>query len=140
MRTQREILDRIESDEADDMFDVQKSDLVDYLDFDNAKPYLNSDYIKQVESGEEKWHEPKSPAENIKDYMPFAWEKANNKRGLSAARSLCHMKTWLWLDGYDELSESILDYEYYGKPQLIEICRLYGLDSDQWDDGIRENE
>ena len=31
------------------------------------------------------------------------------------------------------------DYEYYGKPQLIEICKYLGVDHLQYDDGVREN-
>jgi len=74
--------------------------------------------------------------------MPFAWEKANGCRGISASRSLRHMVAWLWLDGQDEFLEKwndLRDYEYYGKPQLIAICELYGIDWKKFDDGVRTN-
>ena len=67
--------------------------------------------------------------------MGFAWDKANNRRGLSSGRSIDHMRTWLWLDGKDDLAEQIEDYEYYGKPQLVAVCNEYGIDWKQYDDG-----
>lgn len=73
------------------------------------------------------------------EYMPFAWEKANNCRGLSAGRSLAHYTAWLWLDGDNEIWPTLEDYEYYGKDKLVEICNYLGIDSKQWDDGIRKN-
>ena len=73
------------------------------------------------------------------EYMPFAWEKANNCRGISAWRSLAHYKAWLWMLGQDEFDD-MDDYEYYGKPHLERICKFLLLDPKTWDDGIRVNE
>ena len=74
------------------------------------------------------------------DYMPFAWEKANDCRGLSAMRSISHFVAWTWLAGDVELSIQLeKDYEFYGKPHLIEICEHYGWDYKKWDDGERTN-
>lgn len=50
-----------------------------------------------------------------------------------------HYHNWLWLLGEDELANSLLDYEHYGKPHLVKICEYLGLDSSQWDDGLRVN-
>ena len=70
------------------------------------------------------------------DYMPFAWEKANGSRGISAWRSLAHYKAWLWMLGTDEF-EGVEEYEHYGKEWLRRICVFLGLDADRWDDGVR---
>jgi hypothetical protein len=134
IRTQEEILARFNAVEADDLFGHQRSDLLDYLIYDHAKPYLNDSVLR------EEWEGRKylTPAERIKEYMPFAWDKANNCRGLSAGRSVEHMLTWLWLDGKDELADELFKvYEYYGKPCLVLVCREYGidweaLDNDEW--------
>ena len=69
----------------------------------------------------------------------FAWKKANNKRGISTQRSIDHYTSWLWLDGNEDLAEKIQNYTYYGKPQLIEICKYLNIDHSKYDDGIREN-
>lgn len=135
MRTQQEILDRIEEVKNDDLFGTQRQDLIVYLTFDNAKPFL----VDGVTA--DQWpEENKSPKEIMIEYMPFAWDKANDKRGLSALRSMEHYTSWLWLDGDEVLYKTLFDYEYYGKPQLIEICKYLGIDHLQYDDGIRENE
>jgi hypothetical protein len=122
-RTQQEILDRIEKISKDDFFGFQTGDLINFLTFDNAKKWL-----KEGVTAEE-WEPYTDPVERIKDYMPFAWDKANDCRGLSAGRSIEHMKAWLWLDGKEELADKMESlYEYYGKPCLRAICVEYGID------------
>jgi len=138
MRTQKEILKRIEARKNNDPFGWEIFEYVCYLDFNNAKPYLKK------EATEESWEkrEKIEPAEKIREYMPFAWEKANDCRGISAGRSLMHMLAWLWLDGKDEFLNKwndLRDYEYYGKPQLIAICELYGINWEKYDNGERTN-
>lgn len=136
MRTQQEILDRIAAIKADDIFGFQSSDLIAYLDFEHAKPFINAG-VTAEEWGTGRDTRP-SPADAIKSYMAFAWDKANNCRGLSAGRSVEHMKSWLWLDGKDELAAKLDGvYEYYGKPCLYLVCKEYGiewteLDNDHW--------
>jgi hypothetical protein len=71
--------------------------------------------------------------------MDFAWDKANNGRGISANRSIAHYQAWLWLLGVEWCDTLMDDYEFYGKPQLIRICEYLGLDPKQWDDGERVN-
>ena len=71
------------------------------------------------------------------EYMPFAWKKANDGRGLSAARSMSHFAAWTWLAG-DDLGD-LTEYEFYGKDNLVRICEHYGWDPKKWDDGRRVN-
>lgn len=135
MRTQTEILERIERLSIGDLFGFETSDLIASLPYEQAKPYLNADVRP------EQWMPDSLERDDIiqrmKGYMPFAWEKANNCRGISAARSLAHFMSWLWLAG-DDLGD-LLDYQWYGKDQLRKICEHYGWDADQWDDGVRTN-
>ena len=134
-KTQQEILNRMKEVEKDDFFGHQRRDLLSYLDFENAKPFL-----KEGVTASDWEIESRTPKEVMVDYMPFAWEKANDKRVRSASRSMEHYMTWLWLDGDETLYKTLDDYEFYGKPQLIEICKYLGVDHLQWDDGIREND
>jgi len=137
MRTQEEIVKRFKTRKEHDMFGWEIHEYLDYLDYEHAKPFLKAN------TKEESWEiEKMTPAEKIKDYMKFAWGKANNCRGISAGRSLSHMVAWLWLDGQDEFLKEwneLRNYEYYGKPQLIAICEKYGIDWKQYDDGARTN-
>lgn len=133
-RTQEEILKRIEEVEPNDVFGYQATDLIEYLDFDNAKQFLSAEVTK------DEWvTQEKTPREVMIDYMDFAWKKANDKRGLSASRSMDHYTSWLWLDGDEELHKTLENYEFYGKPQLVKICEYLGLDPSKYDDGVREN-
>jgi len=136
MRTQEEILKRIEAREKHDSLGFEKNEYIYFLDYEHAKPFLKDD------AKPENWRQEKrAPAEIIKNYMKFAWEKANDCRGISAGRSIMHMVAWLWLDGRDYFlkKNNIENYEYYGKPQLIKICDLYGIDWKKYDDGVRTN-
>jgi hypothetical protein len=135
-RTQEEILTRMKEVESEDVFGFQRTDLLEFLTAENAMkiiPDLDLEKFKTIVE------ERKEPKEQMIAYMPFAWEKANDKRGLSAMRSIQHYQAWLWLDGDEKLCKEIDDYEFYGKPQLIAICNYLGIDSSQWDDGVREN-
>ena len=133
-RTQDEILARIKELEPNDFFGHQCSDLAQFLTFENAKPWLKEGVTS------EQWQQLTDPVKCIRDYMNFAWGKANDCRGLSASRSIQHMQAWVWLDGKDELADRLEDvYEFYGKPCLVLVCQEYGidwkeLDNDSWAD------
>ena len=137
MRTQEEILQKIESLKDDDFFGFKTSDLIEYLNFENAKPFLKDGVTP------EQWHQAIGQREYILkvmlDYMPFAWDKANYCRGLSAMRSLEHFSIWVWLLGDESKFGDLLEYEHYGKEHLIAICDNYGWDWKQWDNGKRVN-
>lgn len=132
-RTEEEIVAKIHVMKESDFFGFITSDLVHYLSYENAKQFL------KPEITEEKWTPLKRERDSITDqmyeYMEFAWDKANNCRGLSANRSINHMQAWLWMLGEDLASEEIEDYSHYGKPQLRAICEKFGWDWKKWDNG-----
>lgn len=140
MRTDSEIIAKAEAWQSADIFGTRQSDLVGCLPFESARQFLK-DGVKP-----EQWkHEDRAP-EAVKarliDYLPFAWEKANHCRGLSAARSLDHMVAWLWLMGEDAFIRKTRlgdQYEYYGKPHLREISELVGFDWRKHDNGYWRN-
>lgn len=127
IRTSKEILERF--NHVDDLFGTQKTDLVPYMAFEDAKEFLKDDYVEDVESGKEQWEPETNPKKEILDYLPFAYEKAWRERGLSAARSMLHMKTWIWLDSeefYQKVLPLIDNYTNYGLPALDMISEHYG--------------
>lgn len=140
MRSDEEIHARIEVQKKTDFFGFGVGDLIMRLPFSEAQQYLKDGAPE--EDFPQLSRDPDEVRREAIEYMPFAWEKANNGRGLSAGRSLQHFKVWLWLAGFDdEATAHILfdDYEYYGKDELLKICELLGLDGSQWDDGERTN-
>lgn len=133
-RTQDEIVARIEERKADDFLGFEITEYISFLDYEHAKPYLKDDVTS------DDWDGPETDPRHIMiDYMEFAWEKANNFRGISASRSLAHYVAWLWLDGDEEIWPMLDDYEYYGKDHLRRICEYLGLDPDEYDDDVRLN-
>lgn len=135
MRTDKEIIERINERRAEDWLGTEFSDLIVRLPFDAAKPWLKDDVVAADWKPEPRDRE--SLLKEMLNYMPFAWEKANRGRGLSAGRSMSHYNAWVWLAG-DDLGD-LTRYAYYGKDNLVRICQHYGWDHAEWDDGIRTN-
>jgi hypothetical protein len=130
-----EILKRIEERKGSDPFGWEINELIFRLSFETAKPFLKDGAKRKNWEPEGKDRE--SLLKTMLEYMPFAWEKANGCRGLSAGRSLAHYQAWVWLMG-DDLGD-LTEYECYGKDNLIKICEHYGWDHKQWDDDVRSN-
>ena len=143
MRTQDEIVARIDERKQGDPFGFEWHEYFTMgLDFAHAQPFFGKD----AEVDEEGWDDPLTDDQihaKMEAYMPFAWDKANNCRGISASRSVQHYVAWLWMVGEDELAawcaDDVANYEHYGKEILIRICEHFGWDWEQWDDGVRRN-
>jgi len=134
-RTDDEIISRINVVADRDFFGFEVSDLVVRLEYEKAKQFIPADVIQK--DWEVVSREPADVISMMHDYMSFAWEKANDGRGLYARRSLSRYSAWIWLAG-DDLGD-LLEYEFYGKDKLVLICNHYGWDSSEWDDGVRTN-
>jgi len=141
MRTQQEILDRIIVASKRDSFGFEWHEYLEALTRKSARSLVGTLLKDDIDLKKWKYlfHYDNDIKTRCIEYMPFAWEKANGCRGISAARSLMHYKAWLWLMGSDEF-EDIDEYQFYGKDNLITICQYLGLDAKQWDDGERSNE
>jgi hypothetical protein len=118
--------------------DFQGGDLLPYMDYEDAKPFLNkgvtAEQLADARAGLD------SPLQEALEYLPFAWEKANDCRGLSASRSVDHLKAWLWLAGYDVDDDFDTRYQYYGKPCLVTASELVGFDWRAYDDKTWRND
>ncbi len=133
MRTDVEILTKLETVKDRDMFGTIAGDLVSCLGREAVKPFLNPEVRPEDWNPEARDHD--SVVARIEDYMPFAWGKANDERGLSAMRSLEHMYAWLWLLGGEHAQwaeDNLNEYDDYGKPHLASICTRFGWDFSEW--------
>lgn len=124
-RTQEEIVERINKVKELDILNTW-ADLIIYLDFEHAKPFLKES------SKPEEWKQydytEEAVIKEMENYMTFAWEKARGERGISASRSIMHFQHWLFLLGDDEMlkfAEDDGNYSMYGKPILTKICEKY---------------
>lgn len=121
MRTPQEILDRIQEVGPSDFMGIIRNDLVDFLEFKHARQFLKETAI------EKEWseHYKKPTVENVKcamrNYLDFAFKKAEDERGISAARSMDHYSAWIWLLGEEERFGNLQDYDRYGMPHLNNI-------------------
>jgi len=128
MRTQEEIVARYKDEASNDFLGTQRAELIGRLDFAHAREFL------KPEATEDKWPVPLSREdEEVRkaavDYLPFAWEKANDCRGLSAGRSLDHYRAWFWLLGDEEMMRELAgSHTLYGKPMLVKISEKLGVD------------
>lgn len=140
--TQEEIVARVAWLKGKDFFGFESGDLLVRLDWDRAKPFLKADASQEVWEKEFKTWSRDDVIKEMRDYMTFAWEKANDKRGISASRTISHYMAWTFLAGDTDLTAELSKgYEFYGKELLLKICDKYGwTDLKALDDGVRENE
>lgn len=140
MRTQAEILDRIKEAAKRDMMGFEWQEYVGALSKESAESLRG--VLVKADADLKDWEQGFKTDEDVRkrclEYMDFAWEKANNCRGISASRSMSHYKAWLWLLGQDGF-EDLENYEHYGKDNLVRICKFFDLDPAKWDDGRRVN-
>ncbi len=112
-----------------------------FVPFEKAKYNFEDDFINKVESGLEKWtfiNTIEEASQDFLDYMNFAWGKAEDKRGISASRSIEKLSMFLRIMGREDLAELIDDddlYNPYGAPALIAVCDKMGI---QVPDSLRE--
>jgi hypothetical protein len=129
MRSQEEILQRIEERGKFDLFGFEVDEYISALDFEHAKPFIKEG------TTEAQWNE--SIGENndealrkaMIDYLDFAVEKAVNHRGISSSRSVAHYLAWFWLLGDDEMVAFIEDednYPQYGAPIIAKAHERLG--------------
>ncbi len=140
MRTQEQILARIKVAQKRDMLGFEWQEYLGALTKESAES-LRGTLLKadaKLDGWEVAFPNDEAIRKQCVEYMDFAWEKANGCRGISASRSLMHYRAWLWLLGEDGF-EDIDDYSYYGKDELVRICKFLDLDPKKWDDGRRVN-
>jgi len=107
------------------------------LPFELVKPYLKDGITKEQWKGMSKPATHEAILEEMKEYLPFAFTKAYNEKGLSARRSIEHYIAWIWLlnDGFsDEIEDDYENnYHSYGLPILIKIAQHY-----KWEISVQE--
>lgn len=124
-RSQDAIVAELERIRDEDVFGFKSSVLINYLEYERVKPYLRTVPTK------DKWYQYPLDREFtlglMRDYMPFAWKKANDGRGLSAGRSLAYFSAYIWILGDESIFGDLETYSDYGKAHLQRICNHYGF-------------
>jgi hypothetical protein len=125
----KKILDNSDND----LFGFSTEVAIYYLPFEQSKEYFEDEYVKKVESGEEKCDaitDVMEAAQDFLDYLVFAWMKAMDERGISASRSIEKLSAWMKILGRDDISDILKDsslYNPYGRPALKKACDELGI-------------
>jgi hypothetical protein len=132
MRSLVEIVEKIKVlNSIEDYFGAERSELVQALPFEEAKPWL----AENAEKAD--WTAATATDELVRtsaaEYLRFAIGKAENHRGISASRSIDHFRGWVWLSAPREIYDQFLETSYtnYGAPQLKFAATALGL-SAEW--------
>lgn len=119
MRTVEEIRARLEVAREADFFGVALNDLAMYLP-EHIPQNLTLEPPPTMEQAKQL----------IAEYLPFAFEKAEDHRSLSAMRSVLHIINWAWLGEMPNLlafAESEDNYTNYGVPILKRAALEVGV-------------
>lgn len=129
IRTTEEIKNKLKEGFSTDFFGFGVQDIAEALSFEDIKEMLTDEFLNNP-NAKEIWEEGRLETKQdvvnrMKNYLDFAWEKANDERGLSADRSIQHYIAWSWLID-DELYNKLVhmyetEYGYYGKNILSYI-------------------
>ena len=125
MRKPEDIKKFMEKFDKEDFFGVIAHDCIRCLPYDAAAEYISDDVTADDWDALYLKNEEEVISEIIK-YLPFAYKKAENERGLLAIRSLQHFLAWFYCLGVDEMVSTIhymmnSDYAPYGMPILQRI-------------------
>lgn len=132
LRTTEELKEKIlELQSGFDLFCI-RNDIIEFLPFEDAKPFIRKELSKIEALAILKKYTKENVIKEIIHYLPFAYDKAEGARGISANRSIEHFQAWLWLIKDDELlafvSDGAANYPMYGFPMLQAIARKYAPD------------
>lgn len=136
MRTPAEIAEYIElaRDSRGYLWEATAEMMLDYLSFDDARPYLGTQQQESVEQGLVRYayEQPTREAvlRAIHIMLPFAIGKAMDHRSLGAQRYAVKLAALVWLLGDDELHAWLSEPEHfpnYGAPLFRRIAETYDM-------------
>lgn len=131
--TKEQVLEAVKSGE-------RKSNCLDYRDFARLCNYFSPQewphFGFKLKEGTEPPPIKEWTEENIKkdleEDLAFAFEKALNKRGISASLMYEVIKMWLWI--LEDPLQDFEEYAYYGLPLFKAVAVKYGFPNPIGDD------
>ncbi len=116
-----------------DMLGFEVDEYTPYMSIEGVRPLANEGVTDETLKETQLTLNRGEMVADMERYMEFAFEKANNQRGISASRSIQHYIAWTWLAGDYDLStriNTVFENEYleFGISILQGICEFYGWD------------
>lgn len=98
MKTNEQILERYNSPETTDVFNIQKDILLSLLPFEAAKPYLDEKYVQGYDElpEDEKWDENFNASEQIMILLPLVHKLITRNNTMEITRALLALKSLIW--------------------------------------------
>lgn len=99
MKTNEQILERHNSDESIDIFNIQRDILLSLLPFEMAKPYLDGKYVQGYDDlpEDEKWNENFRADEQILIFLPVVHKLISSNNTLEITKALLGLKALIWV-------------------------------------------
>lgn len=117
--------------------------LIPYMDWEHGSQIIDH---SQHSMNEDVWNKEvmrtrtrKSITEDMKDYMPHAWELVAKRRHAATTEALEHYQVWLSLMGEDALSDAMQSFgeHDYGATELAIVCQHFGWEYGHMDTRLR---
>ena len=137
--TQEQLMARIVERAQEDAMQFEVPDYVVYLDKEHAKlvypPEMHAKIDEHWSQGQ--WSED-DVRKRIVDYVPHAFQWANEKLDYETMRACGHFIAWAWLLGDHEFSDELIGQEWsaFGKPCFRRVAERYGVAWETLDDGV----
>jgi len=133
MKTREQVLEIIKAGKESKCIDGRDyGRLVKFFPVENWKD-LGFEPTGNGSSFEEKELTRKNVLYELKEDLSFAFDKALNKRGISASLMYDVIKMWMWVLDDEELY-NFKEYAMYGLPLLKAVALRYGFDNRIGDD------
>jgi predicted HAD superfamily phosphohydrolase len=99
MKTNEEILERYNSPETIDLFNIQKDLLLTLLPFELAKPYLDANYVASYDDlpEDEKWEDNFNAGEQLMLFLPLLHKLVSNSNFVEIRKGLLAVRTFIWV-------------------------------------------
>lgn len=126
-RSQEEIRDRYLAAEPFDLFGWVGEVLLPYMDHATVSPYLKTGITA------EQWEEVKEGLGDVgtvaEEYYRFALTKIEDRRGISAERSVIKLREYAWLMGQDDVVTRMdeIPFTKYGAAKVAVFGEAFGL-------------
>ncbi|MBF0132826.1 MAG: hypothetical protein HQL75_09615 [Magnetococcales bacterium] len=128
MRTDMEILGRIQELETTDIFKWESNLLITFLPFSLAKPLLAERNLHYTDQWIDQDRSIGTLVNKMSQFMDIALEMVIHHRGTKTQRSVDYFHAWVWLMEDTSLL-AFMDnpdhFPQFGAPILKEICRRH---------------
>ena len=130
IKTREEVQKRYEKNKDNNLlwYEMNGKCLIPFLPFEYLRSLCKDEYSDEEVREDMIELTRENVIKEMKDYLPFAFDKCIGERGLSANRSMGHYLEWIWLIDdefynkiYTEYNENYCEYGY----NILKMIEIY---------------